>query len=539
MASDLGISSGISIALDFMKYKEDEELRKLQKQEAERQIAQRKILDPLEVEKAQADTKKAGTEADRSAVALESDRFSREMQSKYGEEQILNDMAYRRAVTDNYSARTEETNKRTEGLISEQTKIDLGNDAVLFADGLEMLKKQNISNFELNTVAIMFDSIKSPQLRAQIANLNPQYLGAVREMLPVLQNISQGGEIDELPPGFNESITSIMKPQTDTAYVGAEFIHKTDEQTERKGVVEGIEYDGQLIAKGRGDKMILGAKVTVNFGDTKEVFSTFLPDRDDNNKFVFRSDLPEDDAKAVSVADVMDIVSSNFPVAQALFDNPSMLRHLEKVNSVYIKNNYPLGQRNAEEDMKSARAVLGFEEANYFTTLAQAKLETFINNPDINDQSPELQQAARIFYSRYTDKSGIIVKKDGTYAPSSEHPDLLAAIFSNAPDVSALKQSYDGRTIEELNQEKRDDPDASATPTIYPIYGVNIPYDSTPQQTYDAVRQNFAKNPDLQAEIDNFHAGFMDALQNNIVEEDEYAYELSSHIKKYFSSIGD
>ena len=539
MASDLGISSGISIALDFMKYKEDEELRKLQKQEAERQIAQRKILDPLEVEKAQADTKKAGTEANRSAVALESDIFSREMQSKYGEEQILNDMAYRRAVTDNYSARTEETNKRTEGLISEQTKIDLGNDAVLFADGLEMLKKQNISNFELNTVAIMFDSIKSPQLRAQIANLNPQYLGAVREMLPVLQNISQGGEIDELPPGFNESITSIMKPQTDTAYVGAEFIHKTDEQTERKGVVEGIEYDGQLIAKGRGDKMILGAKVTVNFGDTKEVFSTFLPDRDDNNKFVFRSDLPEDDAKAVSVADVMDIVSSNFPVAQALFDNPSMLRHLEKVNSVYIKNNYPLGQRNAEEDMKSARAVLGFEEANYFTTLAQAKLETFINNPDINDQSPELQQAARIFYSRYTDKSGIIVKKDGTYAPSSEHPDLLAAIFSNAPDVSALKQSYDGRTIEELNQEKRDDPDASATPTIYPIYGVNIPYDSTPQQTYDAVRQNFAKNPDLQAEIDNFHAGFMDALQNNIVEEDEYAYELSSHIKKYFSSIGD
>lgn len=539
MASDLGISSGISIALDFMKYKEDEELRKLQKQEAERQIAQRKILDPLEVEKAQADTKKAGTEANRSAVALESDIFSREMQSKYGEEQILNDMAYRRAVTDNYSARTEEINQQTEGLISKQTKIDLGDDAVLFADGLEMLKKENISNFELNTVAIMFDSIKSPQLRAQIANLNPQYLGAVREMLPVLQNISQGGEIAELPPGFNESITSIMKPQTDTAYVGAEFVDNMPNGQERKGVVEGIEYDGQLIAKGRGDKMILGAKVTVNFGDTTEEFSTFLPDRDDNNKFVFRSDLPQDDAKAVSVADVMDIVSSNFPVAQALFDNPSMLRHLEKVNSVYIKNNYPLGQRNAEEDMKSARAVLGFEEANYFTTLAQAKLETFINNPDINDQSTELQQAARIFYSRYTDKSGIIVKKDGTYAPSSEHPDLLAAIFSNAPNVSALKQSYDGRTIEELNEEKRDNPDAPATPAIYPIFSVNIPYDSTPQQTYDAVRQNFAKDPDLQAEIDNFHAGFMDALQNNMVEEDEYSYELSNHIQKYFSSIGD
>ena len=541
MASDLGISSGISIALDFMKYKEDEELRKLQKQEAERQLAQREILDPLEIEKAQADTKKAGTEAERSAVALESDIFNKDMQSKYGEETILNDMAYRKAVTNNYNARTEQINQQTTGLISEQTKIDLGNDAALFADGLEILKKENISNFELNTVAIMFDSIKSPQLRAQIANLNPQYLGAVREMLPVLQNISQGGEIDELPPGFNESITSIMKPQTDTAYIGAEFIEKTDEQTERKGVVEGIEYDGQLIAKGRGDKMILGAKVTVNFGDTKEVFSTFLPDRDNNNKFVFRSDLPEDDAKAVSVADVMDIVSSNFPVAQMLFDNPSMLRHLEKVNSVYIKNNYPSSQRNAEEDMKSARAVLGFEESDYFTTLAQAKLNDFVFDPDIanNDQSPELQQAARIFYARYTDKSGIIVKKDGTYAPSSEHPDLLAAIYSNAPDVSPLKQSYDGRTIEELNEEKRENPDASATPAIYPIYGVGIPYDSTPQQTYDVVRQNFAKNPDLQAEIDNFHAGFMDALQNNMVEEDEYAYELSNHIKKYFRSIED
>jgi len=31
----------------------------------------------------------------------------------------------------------------------------------------------------------------------------------------------------------------------------------------------------------------------------------------------------------------------------------------------------------------------------------------------------------------------------------------------------------------------------------------------------------------------------MDALQNNMVEEDEYAYELSNHIKKYFSSIED
>ena len=287
MASDLGISAGASLALNFMKYKEDEELRKLRKQELQMTIDKREKTDPLDIERAQAET-------DRQKEALKTDKFNRKMQDLYGEDQIKSEIAYKQATTDFANSRTSYYDTLTQGQIDEQTRTAMGLDSAKFSDVLEILGTPNLSNFELGTVATLVDSIESPQLKALLQNLNAPYAASAQQMLPVLQNISQGGDIDELPPGFNEALTSIMRPQTDTAYLGAEFVDK-----ERKGVVEGIEYDGQLIAKGRGDKMILGAKVTVNFGDTTEVFSTFLPDRDTNNRFVFRSDLPEDDAKAV------------------------------------------------------------------------------------------------------------------------------------------------------------------------------------------------------------------------------------------------
>ena len=352
-------------------------------------------------------------------------------------------------------------------------------------------------------------------------------------MLPVLQNISQGGYIDELPPGFNEALTSIMRPQTDTAYLGAEFVDK-----ERKGVVEGIEYDGQLIAKGRGDKMILGAKVTVNFGDTTEVFSTFLPDRDTNNRFVFRSDLPEDDAKAVSVADAMDIISSNLPVIQQLYSNPAILQNMEKVNNVLLDTYYPASRVNEQQDQVTFRTIYNAERDQFNLLLASIGLGDMLSDPSFGEDnnSEKMQAAANLFYSAYGDRSGITIGDDGKFIPVDQNKNLLQAIFSNAPNPTAIMTSFDGRSISQLNKDKQDDPDATA-PVITSVYGVNLPFDASPQQSYEAMRENFKGNQAVLDELDNFHQNFIDALQEGSLSEEEYAFYLGKHLQKYFNSI--
>ena len=531
MASDLGISAGASLALNFMKYKEDEELRKLRKQELQMTIDKREKTDPLDIERTQAET-------DRQKVALESDRFKRRMQDLYGEDQIKSELAYKQATTDFANSRTSYYDTLTQGQIDEQTRVAMGLDSAKFSDVLEILSTPNLSNFELGTVATLVDSIDSPQLKALLQNLNAPYAASAQQLLPVLQNISQGGDIDELPPGFNEALTSIMRPQTDTAYLGAEFIDKIDEQTERKGVVEGIEYDGQLIAKGRGDKMILGAKVTVNFGDTTEVFSTFLPDRDTNNRFVFRSDLPEDDAKAVSVADAMDIISSNLPVIQQLYSNPAILQNMEKVNNVLLDTYYPASRVNEEQDQVTFRTIYNAEKDQFNLLLASIGLGDILSDPSFaeDNDSQKMQAAANLFYSAYGDRSGIKIGDDGKFISADQDKTLLQAIFSNAPNPTAIMTSFDGRSISQLNKDKQDDPDATA-PVITSVYGVKLPFDASPQQSYEAMRENFKGNQAVLDELDNFHQNFIDALQEGSLSEEEYAFYLGKHLQKYFNSI--
>ena len=146
MASDLGISAGASLALNFMKYKEDEELRKLRKQELQMTIDKREKTDPLDIERAQAET-------DRQELALESDRFKKKMQDKYGEDQISSEIAYKQATTDFANSRTSYYDTLTQGQIDEQTRTAMGLDSAKFSDVLEILGTPHSNHTSLRIVS--------------------------------------------------------------------------------------------------------------------------------------------------------------------------------------------------------------------------------------------------------------------------------------------------------------------------------------------------------------------------------------------------
>ena len=97
--------------------------------------------------------------------------------------------------------------------------------------------------------------------------------------------------------------------------------------------------------------------------------------------------------------------------------------------------------------------------------------------------------------------------------------------------------SFDGRSISQLNKDKQDDPDATA-PVITSVYGVNLPFDASPQQSYEAMRENFKGNQAVLDELDNFHQGFINGLpERDDLSEEQYAFYLGIHLKDYFNSI--
>lgn len=532
--TDYGISSGVRLGLQFSSLLEDKELKELQKKQIQRQLDLADKTDPLTVRKAEIDVESGEMGLEKSQVDLETAKFNKDMLTKYGENQILSDLAFKKSSTDFANSRASYYDAQTQGILTSQANAQMGTDGILFAQILEDAQKDGLTNFELNSLATMMDSIESPQLKAQLKNINAPYMAAAKPVIDALQMLQSGQDVQALPAGFNEGLTTILKPQTDTAYLGSAFIDGN-----RQGVVEEIVYDGNLIAKGRGDEMIMGANVTVRFGDTTETFQTFLPDRGVDNKFTFRSDLEPDDAKAVSVADTIDIVSSNFPLIQKIYQNPAILKNLQNVNQNLLDTYYPESRINEKEDQITFRSIFNAQNSQYLTLLASVGLDDIISNPDaMKDDSDQLQAAARVFNAAYGDASGI-VEKDGVFVPADPNSSLLRAIFNNAPSMTKVRNSFSNsdESVSQINDRYKNDPDAKGPP-VQQSFGESFPYDVTPAVVFETMINQFSNNPGAVAEIRNFDENFRQAVEDGDVQEEDYIFYLNDHLTKHFTRGG-
>lgn len=526
-----GIRDGMSIGLSFGKMMDDEETKELQRKNLERELKLREQTDPLDIKGKNLDIERTQGIIENDKVVLDTNRSKRDIQLAYGEESMKLDIASKRATNQVNEERARYWSAQTEGVISSNMQANLGSDSTLFNEALTRLQEPNLTSYELGTIGLLIDGIESPILKAQIKNLNPQYAAAWKSILPVLQS----GNFEEIPDNFNEGLTTVMKPLLDTAYLGSTFITK-----EGEGKVEAISFDGNYIAKGRGDQMILGANVTVNINGEQKKYQTFLPDRNDDGSLTFREGLEPDDSKAVSVSDVVDYASSNAPLAALIYKNPQVMNNISSITNMIEDTYVPENKIAQQQIMSFQKEAYQAEFAQYNFLLSSVGIGDAIDvDGGLEDDSAQMQKAAIIFKSKYGDNSGIILE-DGIYKSEDPNKTLLEAIFNNAPSLSKIRKMWDGSSLNETVERFNDNPDNNqpGAAALININGVNFAFDTSIEDINTTLRSQY-KDQGVLDEISNFEEQFRLALSSNQVSESEYALELKRHLDKHFKKIGE
>lgn len=501
-----GIESGLSLGLKFASFYKDKEKDDLLIEKAKQDIDIQKQAFESDMETATLTREEKQQKIDLNKIEL-----------GFKEKLLTSELARNEASTEYTQANTARVNAYTEGIISQNKRANITDDAVLFQGVLEKMQDPNLNQMELNSLALLIEDIKDPVMKSQLKNIDEKYMQVFDRISPVLAS----GNFEELPSDFNESLTKIMKPQLDAGYLGATFITKDGQ----KGEVEEISLSGDFLAKGQGDQMILGSNVKVRIGGETKEYMTFLPDKADDGSITFREDLQADDSKAVSVADTVDYVASNRHIPALINQNPNILKNLDSINDIILDTYSPLSKASQREDQVTKRAIFDQRNSLFFTNLAAANIND-IKDAKLEDDS--MQTALRLFYSAYGKNSGII--KDGDMYKPADGIDPLQAIYGNAPKMSEAQMTYDNQPVSIALSSYKDNPGAKGAP-ITNLYNVNIPYGASLNSIKDAMVDNFSHNQDIQNQIEYFHENFEIALKNEKTTEDVYVDSLEAFLK--------
>ena len=425
-------------------------------------------------------------------------------------------------------ARIDYTKTVTSGLVSDQRQGQITEDSALLVNILEQITNlpDDATDFELNTITSQMQYIESPLVRSQLKNIDPGFRKSFNNLMPVFQS----GDFENAPQSFNEDLTKILKPQIETVFLGADFVDTNG----NVGKVQDVVLNGDFIAKGRGDEMILGSKVTVDFGeDGVKEYETFLPDQTDGGKRIFREDLQADDSKAVSVKDTVDYVSGQKHLAMILDQNPRMLSHLQKMSGS-LEDVYTPLSKTLEAQKQTAINNIYKQEGNEFNTLlASIDINSLKSITDPKDQ--QMQNALRLTYAKYGKDSGIT--KDGDLFVTRDGEDPLATIFGNAPKYNKIRTLYDGSSIEDTLNRYNNNADEKGSPTTN--IGNNIfPFDAPKNTVKETMLEFFNDNSYMQAEIENFDDVFNEAVKKGIIKDSEYTKELKKHIEIALTTKG-
>ena len=509
-----GLSSGLNLGLRFASLLDEKEKNKTQLEAAQESLRQSKELFPLKKEEAELTVESKKQTVDINNITL-----------AYKEPILAAELAQKELYNEYTKENTARVREQTKGLISENERKNITPDTVVMTGVLEELQKPNLTQYEINTQAMLLDSLQSEKAKAFIRNLTPQYLKAQQSIIPVLTS----GDFENLPTGFNDGLTKVLKPMLDAGYLGAKFLTIDG----KEGVVKNINLNGDYIAKGRGDQMIMGANVTVMVGDEERVVQTFLPDAAADGSVVFKEGLEADDGKAVSVADVVDYTSSNLPIGQMLYANPQVMQRLQTINKVALQPLYGIESNKDKEEGATLRAI--FNQGNMqFNLLQQSANIPNLVNAKVEDE--EAQDALKLFYDIYGDKSGIKLGEDNLYRPIKDGQSVVGAIYNSAPNPDKIFGLANGNTFSSANEDYKQTPRAG-TPPVVDIFGNAFAFNSSREEINQTLINAFKGNAMLTNEIEYFNSAFEADLSKGKVSEDAYLMSLKAHINKTILSL--
>lgn len=417
-----GFESGFNMALSLGKFR-------LQEKEEER----KSDLFELQTKEADLKIKKGEVDLQKSEIELEYAPIKNNLQIQQYESQIQSADAlttYRAGLTtgiinENIAEEKIRNYKAFSGIMSDM--INLPSDDPLAREEFVM---NNIHAAEkLQREGFDFVSTLSPLTAEAFNNINP---------------ILQSGNFEELGE-YAKDLTQIYKGDL-MSFMGKTFVDTSG----REGIIKNVSFNGDIVGTDQGMNAVLGASYTVDFDGEEEVLDGFLPD---NKQGKIRQDIEGVNAKAVSIIEATDKMSSLRSLLTLGMENPELFKTAQLFSDRMITDLVDPGGEKEKIDKVSARAIYTSAQKNFTDGKTEVMEQSGISlDLPLSGQEEEVSSAIQImaFYmpqlSTEQNEDGLFVipkKYDGNIGKyfASVQPDYddALSIVSKKPNFATDK----------------------------------------------------------------------------------------------------
>lgn len=404
-----GFESGFNLALKFNQ----------QQKEEEKQKKQFELMD-VQIEAAQEDIEASKEQRDlkRQELELEKKRIN-SLVATYDSDVILN-----QARAGGYIR----NNEADELAAGDSEKAQGWTEAVTLLDLLSTLPKDPKAREEqLYYAQPQYEDLKKRGFDL-LSIASPKTMKAFSNLDPVLQS----GDFSQMNPSFADDLTQIYKSDLNL-FIGKKFISNDNEE----GEIVNVKMNGDIVGKENGLSAVIGATYTVNVDGEEKEYEGFLPDLKSNT---VRQDLEGNDAKAVSVRDATDIMSSLRSLSIEFQNNPDLLEASQEMGLREV-GKYRTSDPKVKDkpDTVTVRNMYDKDMETYIDAKAVAVADLDLT-ADYEGQKEAVSDAIAKFQF---DMPGLKLEKneEGLYVIPEQYNDNLGAYFASVqPDFNTYKQ---------------------------------------------------------------------------------------------------
>ena len=413
-----GLQSGFNFAISAHKMrlldeeeKRSKEIFDLEKQQKQADIDYREYL-----------MSKKEMEKKESLALIESRKSTAERNQALTEQTNFTLEQAKKAAADNDSLRS---------LLASSAVLE---DMQAWATDPELVKRINTPVFDTwasNTIGTIQELRDQDNGYDILEVLDFKTFEALENLAPILDS----RDFSQINESNAADLTQLFKGSMNK-YLGKQF-----KDSDLEGEITDVRLTGGFQALGNGSNTLVEAEYTVldsNGNSVKKV--GFLPDT--TSKFI-SSEIEADDAKAVSVGDLVDVAAVTSSILTKALENPAMIDVAAKLNQRTVKSYYPPDRLEDAKIAVEADRIYSAAKVDYASTLATYG-GTDIADTDFNDPE-EVNELLSTLKIGFNDLPTTTIEQDGQ--------SLLAipSAYENIYDLLATQQMTFGEAQNRAN----------------------------------------------------------------------------------------
>jgi len=304
------------------------------------------------------------------------------------------------------------------------------------------------------------------------------------EALSVLQPIVESGDFTQLDESHGKHMSAIYRSDLNL------FLGKQYDSPNIKGEIINVDLTGNVQAIDNGENALVEAKYTVmDSQGTKHKVTGFLPDLKTD---VIKHDIDADDAKAVSVSEVVDMYGAMSQLYFQALQRPESMLAMEQLSNMTLRMYYPPDTKLDTALINSANTKLRYDNQDFLVGLDE--VNTIVNIEDVAGPDPkpeDMDLFLRSLQSRFPDSNIPAIQDENgrlMLPPNTSIDQVIGKIKPEWSEIMSEMQST-------LSQPKKDPRSAASVMRQDFDFGNTMITRTTPRTTYlDQLRAMFGAN---------------------------------------------